>query len=128
MNGIVFCHNDGSSHWDLFCKRDILECVFDWESELFWLVQPHLRKRDVLLKLKTCLQNYNFFEKYIVVFWISIERKNSEHPCKIRYSGKDYVFFRDTVVFLCCICLLLGKIKTIFIFYSLTLFYLGYLG
>ena len=61
-----------------------------------------------------CSVSNNFFDKDIVVFWISIERKNSEHPCKIRYSGKDYVFFRDTVVFLYCVCLLPGKIKTIF--------------
>ena len=29
------------------------------------------------------------FAQDIVVFWILIERTNSKHPFKIRYSGKD---------------------------------------
>ena len=38
-----------SSHWVLFCKKGVLRSVC-LRSEVFWIVQPLLRKRVVLLK------------------------------------------------------------------------------
>ena len=37
-----------SSHWELFCKKDVLRCVLDWEFdwEMFWIV----KRRGALTK------------------------------------------------------------------------------
>ena len=40
-----------SSHWDLFCKKGVLRCVFAWEIKMLCIVQPQLGKRAILLKL-----------------------------------------------------------------------------
>ena len=41
------------SHWQLYCKKDVLRCVFDWEFEVFLIVKRGgaLTKLDVVLKI-----------------------------------------------------------------------------
>ena len=41
-----------SSHRELFCKKCVLKYVFVWDFEVFWIIQPQLRKRAVLLKVE----------------------------------------------------------------------------
>ena len=62
-----------SSHWELFCKKDVLKCVLDWEFEVFWIV----KRRGALTKLGALLK-ICFFAWDIDVFWIVIgERTQS---------------------------------------------------
>ena len=56
-----------SSHWELFCKNDVLRYVFDWESEVFWKVKRRGAMTKLGALLKTCLFAWN-----IDVFWIII--------------------------------------------------------
>ena len=46
-----------SSHWKLSRKSYVLRCVFVWEFEVFWMVQPQLRTGVALLQAKTHWQN-----------------------------------------------------------------------
>ena len=46
-----------SSHWKLSRKNCVLRCVFVWEFEVFWIVQPQLRTGVALLQAKTHWQN-----------------------------------------------------------------------
>ena len=88
-----------------------MSCVFAWKFEVFWVVQPQLRKKNcpvesgsMLAKLSILIKLYPFTWD-TEVLWILMERTNSEHPCKIRYSGKELPIFLDTrcsfVVFAC---------------------------
>ena len=45
-----------SSHWKLFCKKDVLRSVFDWEFEVFRIV----KRRGTLTKLGALLKVYLF--------------------------------------------------------------------
>ena len=46
-----------SSHWELFCKKGSLSCVFALEFEVFWILQPQLTKGAVLLKSEAHSKN-----------------------------------------------------------------------
>ena len=39
--GIENCLTDiwESNDWELFCKKDVLRSVFDWQFEVFWIVK-----------------------------------------------------------------------------------------
>ena len=47
-----------SRHWELFYKKGAMICVFAWEFEMFWIVQPQLRKRAVcsVKNMSLCLR------------------------------------------------------------------------
>lgn len=79
-----------SSYWELFCKKGVLRSIFVWKFEALRIAQEKL---DVLLKM--CLFGWN-----IELFWILIERTNSEHSCKIRHSGKDLPIFMSGICLL----------------------------
>ena len=44
-----------SSHWELFCKKDVLQCVFDWEFDVFQIVKRRGAQTKLGALLKTCL-------------------------------------------------------------------------
>ena len=72
---------------------------------------------SILAKLSILIKLYPFTWD-TEVLWILMERTNSEHPCKIRCSGKELPIFLDTEVFLCRICLLQGKMMTFFFIFT----------
>ena len=41
-----------SSHRELSCKKCVLKYAFVWDFEVFWIIQPQLRKKTVLLKVE----------------------------------------------------------------------------
>ena len=101
-----------SSHWELFCKKDVLKCVLDWEYEVFWIVKRRgaLTKLGALLKM--CLFAWDI-DRVLDYNW----RTNSKHAGKLGTLVKIYIFSRDnTKVFLCGICLIPEKM-TLFFFY-----------
>ena len=54
-----------STYWALFCKKDVLRCVFDGEFEVLWIV----KRRNTLIKLSALLKIW-LFAWDIDVFWI----------------------------------------------------------
>ena len=56
-----------SSHWELFCKNDVLRCVLDLGFEVSWGV----KRRGALTKLGALLK-IRLFAWDIDVFWIII--------------------------------------------------------
>ena len=81
--------NFESNQSELFCIKAVLTCAFESEFERFWIGQHQLRKRAIstLTKLGALLKVCHF-SRYVEVFWILIERLNSEYSQKVRYSGK----------------------------------------
>ena len=80
------------SHWKLFCKKDVLRCIFAWEFEPLWIVQSRGTLTKLGALLKVCLLAWD-----IDVFWIIIWRVNSKQP-EILYSGKDLHIFLGSLL------------------------------
>ena len=72
-----------------------------------------IESERTLAKLGVLLKIY-LFAWDIDVFWILLERKNSEHLCKIKYSGKDTPIYLKYWRVLCGICWLPGKTMAFF--------------
>ena len=108
-----------SSHWELFCKKGVLRCVFDQEFEVFWRVQSWGGLTKVGPLLKICLLSQD-----IDVFWMIIGGLTQNTLANQVYIlVKIYIFCRDsTAIFLSGICSLLEKRH--FPFLSLTNSYL----
>ena len=85
-----------SSYWELFCKKNVLKYVFDYEFEVFQIV----KSRDALAKLgvmlKICL-----FAWDTACSGLKLEDK-LKALWEIRYSGKDlHIHWYSFVVFAC---------------------------
>ena len=99
-----------SSHWELFCKKGVLRCVFACELFLFWIVQS----RGALNKIRCSFKILPFCLGY----WRDLDynwRANSKHPEKLGILVKIYIFsWNNTMVFPCGICLLPEKVTLFF--------------
>ena len=53
------------SHWELFCKKGVLRCVFAWENEVFWTGQSQGKPGKLSALLK-----FSLFAWDVDLFWI----------------------------------------------------------
>ena len=75
----------GSSHWELFCKKGILRCVFAKEFEAFWIVQR--THWDTLTKLGALRSSHWRFSVRKCVLR-NFAKFAGNHLCRVSFFNK----------------------------------------